>query len=97
MLGVVDLTGDAPEVKMKCKYWVKELLLFESHYQLLINGSELNDSIVVAGQSLLAMQFPHVNGFQDTILINGLKFLPVEKDGVQILHTGKRLGSILSA
>ena len=60
---------------MKCKYWVKELLLFESHYQLLNNGSELNDSIIAAGQSLLAKQFPHVNGFQDTILINGLKFL----------------------
>ena len=74
---------------MKCKYWVKELLLSESHYQLLIDGSELNDSIIVAGQSLLAKQFPHVNGFQDTILINGLKFLRIEKDGVQILHTGK--------
>ena len=54
---------------MKCKYWVKELLLFESHYQLLINGSELNDNIIIAGQSLLAKQSPHVNGFQDTILI----------------------------
>lgn len=82
---------------MKCKYWVKELLLYESHYQLLIDGSELNDSIIVAGQSLLAKQFPHINGFQDTILINGLKFLPVPKDSVQILHTGKQLGLILSA
>ena len=79
---------------MKCNYWVKELLLHENHNQLLMDGSELNDSIIVAGQSLLAKQFPHINGFQDTILINGLKFLPVPKDGVQILHTGKHLGSI---
>ena len=77
------------------KYWVKELLLYESDYQVLNDGSELNDNIIVAGQSLLAKQFPHINGFQDTILINGLKFHPVQKDGVQILHTGKQLGSIL--
>ena len=77
------------------KYWVKELLLYESDYQVLNDGSELNDNIIVAGQSLLAKQFPHINGFQDMILINGLKFHPVQKDGVQILHTGKQLGSIL--
>ena len=62
---------------------------------MLIDGSDLNDSIIVAGQSLLAKQFLHINGFQYTILINGLKFLPIEEDGVQILHAGKRLGSIL--
>lgn len=87
--GIIDLTGEAPEVEIK--YWVKELLLYESDYQVLNDGSELNDNIIVAGQSLLAKQFPHINGFQDTILSNGLKFQPVQKDGVQILHTGKQL------
>ena len=85
--GVIDLTGEAPEVEIK--YWIKELLLYESDYQVLHDGSELNDNIIVAGQSLLAKQFPHINGFQDTILSNGLKFQPVQKDGVQILHTAK--------
>ena len=84
---------------MKCKINIglKSYCSLIVTSQLLINGSELNDSIIVAGQLLPAKQFPHVNGFQDTILINGLKFLPVEKDGVQILDTGKRLGSLLSA
>ena len=84
--GIIDLTGEAPEVEIK--YWVKKLLLYESDYQVLNDGS---DNIIVAGQSLLAKQFPHINGLQDTILSNGLKFQPVQKDGIQILHTGKQL------
>ena len=89
-LGVIDLTGEAPEVEIK--YWVKELNLYESDYQILNDGSELNDKIIVAGQSLLSKQFPHVKGFQDTLRANGLKFCPVQRDGVQILHTGKQVG-----
>ena len=45
--GVIDLTGETPEVKIK--YWVKELQLLESDYQILTDGSELNDRIIVAG------------------------------------------------
>ena len=81
------MTGETPEVKIK--YWVKELQLLESDYQILIDGSELNDRIIVAGLSLLAKQFPLINGFQDTLRPNGLKLLLMQQDGVQILHTGK--------
>ena len=58
-LGVIDLTGETPEVKNK--YWVKELQLLESDYRILTDGSELNDRIIVARQSLLAKQFPLIN------------------------------------
>ena len=88
---------DALEVKIK--YWIKDLQLLESDQKILSEGSELNDRLILAGQSLLSKQFPHINGLQDTMLSNGLRFLPVDQDGVQILHTGmiQDLGQFIRA
>ena len=62
---------------MEIKYWVKELLLYQSDYQILNDGAEWQRHscwTVTSGKAV-----PPINGFQDTILINSLKFLPVQK------------------
>ena len=67
------------------KWWNEKLKLTTADSDILISGRELNSSIINA---LLAKQFQHLKGFQDTTLSTYLKFSPINK-GVQILHTGK--------
>ena len=53
-------------------------------------GKELSDTVVNAAQSILINQYPHISGFQNTLLGPTLKFRSVSNDtpSVQILHTG---------
>ena len=71
-------------------WWIKDLKLRESDRLVLLNGSDLNDSIINAAQHLLKSQFSEIEGFQNTILAHNLKFKPTSsrKLGIQILHAG---------
>ena len=63
--------------------------LTEFDRKRLTAGEELPGSIINAAQYLLACQFPHLEGFQDTALGLYLQFRKIKNSGVQILHTGK--------
>ena len=71
-------------------WWIEHLRLSRSDSHLLLDGEELNDSLINACQYLLSKQFPKVVGLQDTAHGYRLGFtsrLSVQ-NGVQILHTG---------
>ena len=48
----------------------------------------LNDLIINAAQYLMAKQFPHIGGFQDTVLQSNLSFTVQNGEFVQILNKG---------
>ena len=52
------------------------------------NDMWLNDLIINAAQHLLKVQFPHVGGFQDTILQKTLSFQIENGEFVQVLNKG---------
>ena len=57
----------------------------------LLGDHELSDVVINAAQSLLQRQCPHLSGFQNTLLSQGLKFRPISnrRESAQILNTGK--------
>ena len=71
-------------------WWIKDLNLKESHRVLLLNGSDLDDTLINAAHSLLSSQFSEIEGFQNTILAYNLQFQPVSNAtlSIQILHAG---------
>ena len=71
-------------------WWIKDLKLRESDRHILLNGSDLNDSIINAAQNLLKSQFSEIEGFQNTILAHNLKFKPTSSRTlvIKILHAG---------
>ena len=73
------------------KWWIKDLQLYESDYNVLISGKELTGGIINAAHKLLAQQFPRIKGFQSTIHCHHLYFTSVSDTikSVQILHTGR--------
>ena len=52
----------------------------------LINGERLTDRIIYVAQSLLKKQFPHINGFQDTLLCQTNSFKCLPHNSIQIHH-----------
>ena len=67
-------------------WWIKELNLYMADKECIENGSEVSDNVINAAQTLLKHQFPHILGFQNTLL--GVKFLSISNvPAVQILHT----------
>ena len=70
-------------------WWIKDLHLYLIDKEHLINGSEVSDNVINAAQLLLKHQFPHVAGFQNTILGYNLKFASISSlPAIQILHSG---------
>ena len=71
-------------------WWIKGLHLYASDKQVLEQDAELTDAIVNAAQSLLSTQFPHISGFQSTLLGINLHFKSFARgvQSLQILNTG---------
>ena len=70
-------------------WWIKELNLYMADKECIENGSEVSDNVINAAQTLLKHQFPHILGFQNTLLGYSVKFLSISNvPAVQILHTG---------
>ena len=82
--------ADKSPIKDENDWWIKNLKLKESDRVLLLNGSDLNDTLINAAHSLLSSQFSEIEGFQNTILVYNLKFQPVSNTtlSIQILHAG---------
>ena len=82
--------SDKSPIKDENDWWIKNLKLKESDRVLLLNGSDLNDTLINAAHSLLSSQFSEIEGFQNTILVYNLKFQPVFNTtlSIQILHAG---------
>ena len=83
--------SDKSPIKDENDWWIKNLKLKESDRVLLLNGSDLNDTLINAAHSLLSSQFSEIEaGFQNTILVYNLKFQPVPNTtlSIQILHAG---------
>ena len=82
--------SDKSPIKDENDWWIKNLKLKESDRVLLLNGSDLNDTLINAAHSLLSSQFSEIEGFQNTILVYNLKFQPVSNTtlSIQILHAG---------
>ena len=77
-------------VKDENDWWIKDLKLRESDRVSLLNGNDVNDSIINAAQCLLKSQFSEIEGFQNTLLAHHLKFKPTPNNTlcIQILHAG---------
>ena len=70
-------------------WWIKDLNLYIADKNHLESGSEVSDNVINAAHTLLSQQFPHIHGFQNTLLGYRLKFKVVPRiPSVQILHTG---------
>ena len=64
---------------------------------LLLNVSDLNDTLINAAHSLLSFQFNEIEGFQNTLLAYNLKFQPVSiysTLSIKILHAGTYVASL---
>ena len=81
----VDLTR-LPSHKQSTKYWIKDLQLFTSDKESLVNEDWLTDSIISAGKKLLKDSFSHMGGLEPTTLGHTLGFSTVTGEFVQILH-----------
>ena len=69
--------------------WIKNLNLLESDKNCLETGADLSDKVINAAQTLLNLHFPHVSGFQNTLLGEKLKFSSISNfPTLQIIHTG---------
>ena len=55
---------------------------------MLSKDMSLNDVIINAAQHLISKKYPHVGGFQDTILQSNLSFTIQNGEFVQILNKG---------
>jgi hypothetical protein len=71
-------------------WWIQGLGLYQDDKTALLSQGELTENIINSVHTLLSLQFPHIAGFQDTLLGHHLNYTPVSSDGysVQILHTG---------
>ena len=70
-------------------WWMKDLFLQESDRKAIEKGLDLSDNVINASLRLLKLQFPHISGFQNTLLGVDLSFRPTNKlPSIQILHTG---------
>ena len=81
---VVDEHAPSP----KLIWWIQDLNLTNSDYDILLTDTELSQGIVNAAQLLLSKQCPRLVGFQDTTLGPLLQFSIASNKGVQILHLG---------
>ena len=69
--------------------WIKNLNLFKSDKKCLESDADVSDKVINAAQALLHLQFPHVSGFQNTLLGEKLKFSSISNFPIlQIIHTG---------
>lgn len=74
------------------KWWIKSLCLRMADKNRLESDAEVSDSVINAAQTLMCRQFPHIKGFQNTLLGYRLKFEVAKRiPSVQILHTGTRV------
>ena len=75
---------------------MKSLRLKESDRVLLLNGSDLNNTLINVAHSLLSFQFNEIEGFQNTLLAYNLKFQPISNStlSIQILHAGTYVASL---
>lgn len=69
------------------KTWVQfnGMVLSQLDKEQLFNGSWLSDRHINYAQSLLKKQFPHIDGWKDTLLVH--KKQKKIKQGVQIIHS----------
>ncbi len=76
----------------RCDWWIEDMVLFAADHMALKSG-DLTANIINAAQTMLKTQFPSVQGFQDTALLDNLNVHPVMRDrrSVQILHTGTQM------
>lgn len=74
------------------KWWIKELQLYESDREMLLDDVAISDAIINAAQKLLKSQYPDFAGFQSTLLGGSLEFRPISRGwkSVQILNTGEQ-------
>ena len=72
------------------KWWLRSMDLSTTEHHSLISGGWLSDRIISAAQALLKQQFPHIDGFQCSLLGESLKFKPISqnKPFIQIIYTG---------
>ncbi len=69
-------------------WWIKEQSLHIYDKNALLDGTELGDSLINASQRLLSTTYPHIHGFQSTLLSQNLGFNSINGPSVQIHHTG---------
>ena len=62
------------------KWWIKSLHLYQADQINIETGKELSDTVVNAAQSIFSHQYPHISGFQNTLLGQTLKFRSVSND-----------------
>ena len=70
---VIFVTGKADS------WWIKDLNLYIADKNHLESGSEVSDNVINAADTLLSQQFPHIHGFQNTLLGYCLKFKVVPR------------------
>lgn len=92
---VVDLTTSvasntsSAKSPAKSNVWIERgtIQLQASHKDILMSRSAwLDDQILTAAQFMLKEQYPHIGGFQATVLGQGLLMPPPAMEFVQILH-----------
>ena len=61
----------------KCQsgLWIPDLNLFSEDKEILLSESRLNDRLINAAQKLLQAAFPHIPGFQCTLLGQALAMM----------------------
>ena len=69
--------------------WLPDLNLFSEDKEILLSDSWLNDHLINAAQKLLQAAFPHIPGFQCTLLGQALAFDVECGEFIQILHNGQ--------
>ena len=82
---IIDLTNGSFH-EPSTKYWIKDLLLYPSDKQSLVEGDWLTDSVINAAQTLLKKSFLHVGELQPTILAETLGFAIGRGEFIQILN-----------
>ena len=57
-----------------------------NHHTIISSGEWLDDLIICAAQSLLQHQYPHIGGFQNTLLAEMLAMIPPTQEFIQIIN-----------
>ena len=69
--------------------WIPDLNLFSEDKEIFLSDSWLNDRLINAAQKLLQAAFPHIPGFQCTLLGQALAFDVECGEFIHILHNGQ--------
>ncbi|XP_019851186.1 PREDICTED: uncharacterized protein LOC109581489 isoform X6 [Amphimedon queenslandica] len=72
------------------QWWIKDLKLYNADKESLKSTVPLTDNIINAAQVLLKLQYPHISGWQDTLLEKKMNFDVISSyPAIQLLFVGK--------